>query len=385
LKVFDIIIVNGSIMDPTQNMACTMDIGIIDGKIEAVGDLKNVKALKTINAKGYTVTPGLIDFHTHIAPLADIGIPAEAVCFSSGVTTVVDAGSCGVMNFEKNIAFIQNSKVTIKALINMSPTGLKTDGGGENIDPALYDAVALEKLCAKYPDIIWGLKIRYTKDTVKEMGLRPLEQSVEIARKLELPLAIHCTGSPVGIGELVNKLERNDVLVHCYHNIGNTIIGSDGKVLPSVWEARNRGVIFDAANARFHFAFKTALAAIEQGFLPDIISTDLTMKSLYRLPQMFNINYLMSKYLAMGIPFMQILERCITNPAKLLKIDKNVGSIQIGYKADLAIFKMDSRKIHFEDWENGKREGNTFIDTMLTIKSGEIVYQDFEYQEVTFQ
>lgn len=385
MKAFDTIIINGRILDPTQNVDKVMDIGIVNGVIDTVGDLKASKASKIINAEGHIVTPGLIDFHAHIAPLAEIGIPVESVCFSSGVTTIVDAGSCGVMNFEKNIPFIQNSKIDIKVLINMSSNGLKTDGGVENIDPHLYDEIAIKRLCEKYSDLIWGLKLRYAKATVKGWGLLPIERTKDIARKLALPIAIHCTDSPVDIGEIVNKLDRNDILVHCYHNIGNSILGSDGKVLPSVWEARKRGVSFDAANARFHFAFKTAMGAIAQGFLPDIISTDLTMKSLYRLPQMFNINFLISKYMALGIPLMQILERCISNPVKLLKIDMNVGSIKIGYKADLAIFKLISKKIVFEDWEDGKVEGNDFFKSMLTIKSGEIVYQDFEFQAVDFR
>lgn len=75
--------------------------------------------------------------------------------------------------------------------------------------------------------------------------------------------------------ELVSLLRRGDIIAHAFHGKGSTILTDEGAVLAEVRQARERGVIFDAANGRSHFSMNTARRAIANGFLPDIISSDL--------------------------------------------------------------------------------------------------------------
>ena len=164
-----------------------------------------------------------------------------------------------------------------------------------------------------------------------------------------------------------------------YHNFDNSIIDGDGKVHKDIKKARDRGVIFDAANARFHFAFKVANAAISNGFLPDIISTDLTVKSMYKKPQIFNMTFLLSKYLNMGLDMFTIIKLCTTNPARLLGMKDEIGQLGINSCADIAVIKVMDKKVHFEDWEEGVLEGNKLMRNMMTIRDGEVVYQDIEF------
>ncbi len=102
-----------------------------------------------------------------------------------------------------------------------------------------------------------------------------------------------------------------------FHGKGSTIIGQDGKVLPEVMAARKRGVIFDAANGKSHFAFKTAKAALADGFMPDIISSDLTWMTMFKQPT-FGLPWLMSKYLALGMKLSDIVKACTATPAAVI-------------------------------------------------------------------
>lgn len=93
---FDLLITNGKIIDGTGNSWFFGDIGVKNGKITAVGHLKNSSATKTLDATGLIVAPGFIDVHTHIET-NDLLAPAAANFLYDGVTSVV-TGNCGSSN-----------------------------------------------------------------------------------------------------------------------------------------------------------------------------------------------------------------------------------------------------------------------------------------------
>src|SRR5450755_2581665 len=97
---FDLVIKGGDVLDPSQSLKGKRDIGIRWGVIEAVeADIPAARALKTIDASGRLVTPGLVDLHCHVYPYGSaIGIPADELVEFQGTTTVVSTGDAGVNN-----------------------------------------------------------------------------------------------------------------------------------------------------------------------------------------------------------------------------------------------------------------------------------------------
>ncbi|MBF4693153.1 metallo-dependent hydrolase [Fusibacter ferrireducens] len=374
----DLIIKNGRVIDPLNGVDKICDVLVQDGKIKSISNFKDVECQKEIDATDCIVTPGLIDFHAHVYPLAEIGIPTEVTCFSSGITTIVDAGSTGCANYESYRGFINTSKVRIKCFLNMSSSGLTSSSSHENIDPQFFNSKKIKWLFDKYPNELLGLKIRFSKEIVDDLGIDPLIKTIELANEIDVPIVVHSTNAPISIDRLVSYLRPGDVLTHAYHGIGNSILDENGKVSSGVKDARARGVIFDVANARFHFAFKTARAALSEGFLPDVISTDLTTKSLYKKPQIFNMMFLLSKYLNMGLDLYEIISRCTSIPADLMGMKGVIGCLSEGACADITIIKCLEREVHFEDWDGDNLTGNRLLKTMLTVKDGQIVFQDIE-------
>lgn len=375
----DLKIINGILIDPKNNLEEKKDILIDNGKIVDVGNFKEVDTFKTVDATNCYVTPGLIDYHIHLQPFCEIGVPTEILCFSSGVTTAVDAGSSGCSNYESYRPAIEASNVRIKAYLNVCSGGMVTSSYGENINPKNFNEKKILRLFDKYSDDLVALKIRLDKNLVKDMGMEPLKKALRIARESGKRLVVHTTNAPMPQSDIANELENGDVFTHMYHDFDNTIIDNNGKICRDILNARERGVIFDAANARFHFAFKVANKAFENNFLPDIISTDLTKKSIYKKPQIFNMMFLISKYLNMGLSISQIIEKASYNPAKLLNMDNEIGSLSKGYCADIAVIKETEKDIIFEDWQGGKLEGKKLLKNMMTIKDGEIVFQDLDF------
>ena len=106
------------------------------------------------------------------------------------------------------------------------------------------------------------------------------------------------------LSELVtSKLRPGDIYTHMYSGLRGEQDAS-GKVNPALWQARKRGVLFDVGHGQTSFAWRIAVPAIKEGWLPDVISTDLHVASMSGgMKDMPNV---MSKFLALGLPFDEI-------------------------------------------------------------------------------
>ena len=91
---FDLLIRGGTVIDGTRAPRFDADVGVIDGRIAAIGDLAGHQADTILEADGRIVAPGFIDAHTH-DDQAVLTQPDMSFKVSQGVTTVV-AGNCGV-------------------------------------------------------------------------------------------------------------------------------------------------------------------------------------------------------------------------------------------------------------------------------------------------
>ncbi|MBR1893128.1 MAG: amidohydrolase family protein, partial [Lachnospiraceae bacterium] len=377
------LIKNGHVVDPLNNIDEVTDV-LVDGTtIQKVGkDLPEV-VYNTIDATGCYVTPGIVDHHSHIWPLANIGLPADSACFGAGVTTVVDAGSSGPATYHMYRSAMQLEKIDIKAYLNVCSTGLASLPTPEDIAPEHINEDAIKACYEKYRDELLGLKIRTSKFIVKEMGYKPVQKAIEVAEKLGVNIMVHCTDPAGELSELLDMLRPGDVITHMYMNKGSCLV-QDGKVLDAAYKARERGVLFEAADAREHFGLPVAEVAIKEGFLPDIIASDLTKYSMHLRPTAFNMAMQLSKYTALGIKFQDAIRFATVNPAKSMNMLDSIGSLTEGHAADIAIFRPVEKENEFGDRPYGNPDiktftANTVYQCVLTVKNGEMVHRDITF------
>src|ERR1700747_925103 len=124
---FDLVIKGGEVLDPSQSLRGRRDIGIRYGVIEAVEpDIPAARALRTIDARGKLVTPGLIDLHCHVYPYGSaIGIPADELIAHQCTTTCVSAGDAGANNFAGFRRFIvAQTRTRLYAFVHVANIGL---------------------------------------------------------------------------------------------------------------------------------------------------------------------------------------------------------------------------------------------------------------------
>lgn len=374
----DMLIKNGRVVDPSQNSDKIRNILVLNGKIITPPEGEAVEATQVIDASGCIVTPGLIDFHNHIfGSGSDLCISADAALLPSGVTAAVDAGSAGSANYELFLANMFMQKIRFKSFLHVCPTGLGTTQFHEVLKPELWDRNRIFALFEKHKNFLIGLKIRTSKAIVENLGLKPVQKTVEIADEIGCPICVHTTDCPTPVEDLLDLLRPGDIFCHVFHGTGEGVL-KDGKLKDAVKKARAQGIIFDAANGSNHFAFATAEAALAEGFFPDVISTDLTVKTLFK-PPVYSLPYILAKYLALGCKLNDIISAVTTVPARLMGMEGRIGTLADGAYADIAIFKLVEQKVNFMDTFKQIRQGKQMFLPQMTIVNGQIMFRQLNF------
>ncbi|MCU7366422.1 metallo-dependent hydrolase [Pantoea stewartii] len=380
----DLRIKNGLTIDGQGQNYIQRDVGIMGDVIVDLTQVDGIEAETEIDAAGCIVLPGLIDFHTHVFHGGTaISVNPDIICLPNGVNSVVDAGSSGWVNYGlfRN-SVINTATVRIKSYLNVVNVGLSTLGGGptgylENTNPANFNREKIKQVVSKNADNILGLKLRYSQDIAKGKSYSsdPFLTTVALARELNTSLCVHVTDSQRQADELIPHFNPGDIYAHCFHGTGHTILNEQGEVYPSIQAAQRKGVIFDCSNGVAHFDFNIARHAMAQGFYPDIISTDLTQRNSLRTNKVYSLLHVMSKYLNMGMSLFDIVKAVTSTPARLMKMQGQIGTLTPGAFADIAVVKIRQAKTIFEDTRGNQLQGDRYIDNCLTISRGQICYR----------
>lgn len=378
--MLDLLIINGHVIDPVNNVDMVSPVAVYNGRITRFEE--GEEARHVIDASGRYVFPGLIDAHAHMfAEGSDIGIYPDVAFLPNGVTSAVDF-TAGVSNYRIfRSAVIERSKVRIKSFLQVCSAGLVTSSYHECLDPLYFNKEKIARIYEENRDNILGLKIRQGEELVMGMGIEPLKATIAIAEKLGCPVEVHCTNIPVPTCEVLELLRPGDIFEHVYQGAQNTILDENGRVYDCVKKARERGILFDTAEGRKHGDIDIMAAAMSQGFVADICSTDLVLPSMYRR-SIFSLPNLMSKYICMGIPMRQVVEMTTSAPARMMKMEGEIGCLSEGAKADIAVFDWIDFPQTYRDWKGTPFKAGNLLKPQMTIKDGDIVYcaPDYIYE-----
>ena len=278
---YDLLIKNGRVIDPASGLDDQMDVAVKGNRIEAVASgIDASEATQVIDAKGLLVTPGFIDMHAHAFYLGDLGLgkDLETVCYSSGVTSLVDGGSAGAATFPGFKEYlIEPSDIRIFTFLHISSIGLADIDVGESTYLTLHDPQRAAETAMANRDLIYGIKVRQQAEVVGDNGLEPLRLAKQAAALAGgLPVMVHVTHPPVPLVQILEMLDPGDIVSHFLHGKANGVLNESSDIFPEVINARKNGIIFDVGHGRFHVSFDVSRTVFDQGFLPDTISTDLT-------------------------------------------------------------------------------------------------------------
>jgi dihydroorotase len=375
----------GRVFLPERETIEKKDIVVSDGKILKIeDDIQGEEQMEVVHAEGKLITPGLIDFHMHAFRYGHfLSIDTEELSPRSGTTTFVDGGSAGSLGFMAFREFvIKPAKSNILAWLNISAIGQTTDGvkglafHDSDVDELLHIPSALEVI-EKNRDLIVGIKARaYT-------GLKnmlPMEKARELADLVNLPIMVHLAPPPPEFEEILPHLKQGDVITHPYHGGAKTILDEKGRIRSEYWEAKKRGIEVDLGLDRFHGDLNIMKQAVELGFHPDYISTDLAMTNLHSI--VYDLPTTVSKVVASGISMTEALAKCTYAPARKMGKEQEIGSIREGAPADIAIFEIETGDHAFEDYFGHVIRGRERLVPVKTIRKGEILQKNDRTTEV---
>ena len=377
----DLLVKGGHVIDPKNKIDTRMDVAITNGKIaEVAADIPAKRAKKVIDATGLLVTPGLIDMHVHVfmgnddAYIANgpTSVAPDGFTFRAGVTTVVDAGSSGWRNFRQFKAqTIDKAQTRVLAFLNIVGTGMV--GRLEEQDVNDMNPVMTANMIRQlFPQLIVGIKsAHYWGDFAQ------VDKAVEAGKLANVPVMVDFGEHepPNSIEALFMKhLRPGDIFTHTYSygpDKRETVVDEQGKVKPFVFEAQKRGILFDVGHGGGAFSWRQAVPAMQQGFKPDIISTDLHTQSMNG--GMKDIANVLSKFIAMGMPVQDAIYRATWSPANVIN-RKDLGHLSVGSDADVAIFALRKGDFGFMDVRGTKLKGTQKLEAELTIRAGKIVW-----------
>ncbi len=362
----------GHVIDPKNNINSVLDVLIKDGKIARVEkNIPETEAGKIVDVSGYCVSPGFVDIHTHLYYSDDTPswrwVVPDSYGFPHGVTTLVDAGCAGAETFEDyKKRSIDRARVRVLVFLNISKKGM-TKREYEN-DPYMFDHKLAAETAKKYPDIIVGFKCAHYDARNYDELRKPwtsLDSTIAAGNLANLPCMFDFHPAPPMKGYpersfrdiLLKKMRPGDIYTHVFY-WGFPSINKDGKVNPDLFKAQERGGFFDVGH----------------GFLPNSISTDVHGGSI--VGAMANMNNVMSKFLAMGIPLEEVIRLSTINPATEIK-RPDLGHMSVGAKAELAVFEVEKGEFGFTDIRGAKLIGDSNIKTFMTIFDGRIVFNPY--------
>jgi dihydroorotase len=374
---YDLLLRGGHVIDARNDLSAVRDVAIANGKIAAVAPrIDPADAFKVVDVSGLYVTPGLVDIHVHVyagtgekdSYAGDNSLYPDGYTLRVGVTSVADAGSSGWRNFEDFKArVIDRARTRVLAFLNIVGHGMR--GGAFEQDLTDMVAAPAAEMARRYPGLIVGIKTAHYAGP----EWTPVEHAVEAGTAAGIPVMVDFGENKKErpLAELVtHKLRPGDIYTHCYSGLRGEQDAS-GHVNPGMIEGRKRGVIFDVGHGGGSFAWRIAVPALQEGFLPDSISTDLHIGSMNSgMKDMLN---LMSKFLALGLSLDDVVRRSTWNPAREIH-QEGLGHLSVGAPADVAVLRLESGSYGFVDSFGARLRAKQRLACELTLRDGRIVY-----------
>jgi dihydroorotase len=382
---------NAHIIDPAQNVDGVRDLLIEDGKVVTLGQTLNSPNPngETIDLKGYLLTPGWVDIHSHVFDtVGDFCLPADGVGVESGVTTVVDAGTSGLLTFSAfRETVVKPSKTRVYALLDPSLLYIATSDFiahrlGFATSPKNQDRERAIAVIEANRDIIVGFKVRPTLKSGATSS-PVMDTALPLAEKYDLPIMVHLGRFPADevlpTEVLLEMLRPGDIITHAYQP-RYWLYDPQGNLIPAAKAAIARGVLLDVGHSGHDFSFKTAQMGLAQGILPHTISTDL---NVFNIDTVGSLALTMSKFMELGLSLNQVIERVTINPVRALKKEAELGSLKPGMVADFTLAELVDEAAILEDGNGGSLPVSQIIKVRGICRAGQfswITHAPFEVE-----
>ena len=317
--------------------------------------------------------PGFVDLHAHPAP-SDwrFGIDPDSEILPRGTTTMLSQGDAGAATWDAyRRAIIERSRARIRMALSPAMYGERYDRGCfDSLEEIDVDA-CVEAIESDGGELIWGIAANLAS-TGRNDPREVMRRVMEAADRSGKPLLYGVRRQPGDwpIDEQLALLRAGDVFTYCLQGDAETIVAG-GRVRDCVWEARERGVLFDVGLGKGTTNMGVSVEAFADGFLPDTISTDVYKHHLGWHPP-HDMPMTISKLIRAGMPETEAFARATLHPARVLGLAGEIGTLAVGALADLVVLRWNAGPVPLVDTADGVLEGPR-LEPLLTVRAGVIV------------
>ncbi len=421
----NLIIKNGRVVDPSQNIDEKLDIIVENGKISKIGKKLKADGYKEIEAKGLIVFPGFIDMHTHLREPGyeykeDIKSGSEAAA-AGGITSVACMANTDPINDNEGVTSYIIEKAKDVTKVNVFPIGAVSKGmKGEELVEMGYIAEAgavgfsddgypvrsslVLRRALEYQKIVNKIIIEHAEDLelsengvanesplTYKLGLKGIpsaSETVIIARDIEILRQvggkIHFAHvSSVWSVELIENAKRNGLNVTAEVTPHHLLLNESYvetfsplyKMKPPLRSEEDRVALVEGLKkgvidviATDHAPHTEDEKELEFGFAPfGVVGLETVVGLIF------------DRIVMSGIISMQRFAEVMSkNPAKILGLN-NKGSLEVGKDADITIIDPEKKVVIDPNKFKSKAKNTPFIGwevkgwPVYTIVGGEIV------------
>jgi len=363
-----------------------------DGKVVP----KKMAGATDYDASGSYLSPGWCDLHVHVwYGGTDFSVRAKRAGRQTGVTAMADAGSAGEASFHGLREYvIDPASETIRAFINIGSIGLVAcNRVPELIDLRSIDIDRTLGVIEKNRDVICGVKIRASGVIVGSWGITPVRIAKRVAEIAKLPLMVHVGEPPPLIDEVFDILGPGDIVTHCFNGKAAGSIFDTPQVWNKARELADAGIRMDLGHGAASLDFDVARRAIDEGFLPFSISTDLHEWNVNG--PVHDMALTASKMLQLGMGIDDCIAAITHRPRSVLGIGGSEGSAEsrnadwkswIGERADFTLFNFlnlrdEGRVLPVKDSGGKTMELERLLQPTWTVIGNSIENADINLQD----
>ncbi len=370
---YDLLMKGGEVIDPASKRHGAFDVAFADGKVAAIEpDIEPSLARHVESAAGAMVVPGLVDLHVHCCDGLGSSTHPDIAGVGRGATTVADGGTCGAASFPLLKRVQAESKTRVLAWLSLSSVGQIDTSVGESLFTPWNDVDRAVAMAKAHPNTIVGFKARLSTYVAGGNPIPVLKLLLEAGEQAGLPVLIHVGDTGVPLGQILDMLRPGDVVSHYLTGRRFGILGiaplEGAQIIPAAFAARRRGVILDVARGRLHACFPAMQAAVEQGLLPDTLSTDLTKPSATADPY-FSLPMIATQFMSFGVPLEDLLPRMTVNPARVLRRPE-LGVLEVGGIGDATLLKFENGQFKLYDVDGRTRTTDRRLVATATVRAG---------------
>ena len=195
-----ILLRGGRLIDPSQHLDEIGDLLVVDGMVEAVGRVGDVRrdgdALETIECAGRVVSPGFIDVHCHLREPGR----EEVETIASGARAAAAGGFTAVCAMP-NTDPVTDNQAAVGFIISQA-----RKAGGAHVYP--IGAISIGQMgetLAEFGEMVGAGAVAVSDDGKPVVSAQLMRTALEYARTFGIPVADHCEEPTLALGGAMNE------------------------------------------------------------------------------------------------------------------------------------------------------------------------------------